>query len=48
VVIMLIAGNRKVMGRRANGPVLTVLGWATTTLMFAAAAGLLLTGTAGK
>jgi NRAMP (natural resistance-associated macrophage protein)-like metal ion transporter len=48
VVIMLIAGNRRVMGRRANGPALTVLGWATTALMFAAAVGLLLTGTAGK
>jgi Mn2+/Fe2+ NRAMP family transporter len=48
VVILLIAGNRKVMGRRANGPALTALGWATTALMFAAALGLLLTGTAGK
>jgi NRAMP (natural resistance-associated macrophage protein)-like metal ion transporter len=48
VVIMLIAGNRRVMGERVNGPALQLLGWATTALMFAAAAGLLLTGTAGK
>jgi NRAMP (natural resistance-associated macrophage protein)-like metal ion transporter len=48
VVIMLIAGNRKVMGERVNGPALKLLGWATTALMFAAAVGLLLTGTAGK
>jgi NRAMP (natural resistance-associated macrophage protein)-like metal ion transporter len=48
VVIMLIAGNRKVMGERANGPALAALGWATTALMFAAAVGLVLTGTAGK
>jgi Mn2+/Fe2+ NRAMP family transporter len=48
VVIMLIAGNRKVMGKRVNGRALAVLGWTTTALMFAAAVGLLLTGTAGK
>src|SRR5205085_9747578 len=46
VVIMLIAGNRKVMGARANGRALSALGWATTALMFAAAVGLVLTGTA--
>jgi NRAMP (natural resistance-associated macrophage protein)-like metal ion transporter len=48
VVIMLIAGNHKVMGERVNGRTLSVLGWATTALMFAAAVGLVLTGTAGK
>jgi Mn2+/Fe2+ NRAMP family transporter len=48
VVIMLIAGNRQVMGRRVNGRALSILGWATTALMFAAAVGLVLTGTAGK
>ncbi len=48
VVIMLIAGNRKVMGERVNGRALKVLGWATTVLMFAAAIGLMLTGTWGK
>lgn len=43
VVLMLVAGNRAVMGDRVNGPLLSVLGWATTALMFAAAAGLGLT-----
>ena len=43
VVIMLIANNRAVMGKRVNGRVLNVLGWVTTALMFAAAAGLVLT-----
>lgn len=48
VVVMLIAGNRQVMGERVNGRALKLLGWATTALMFAAAVGLVLTGTAGK
>ena len=43
VVLMLVAGNRAVMGRRVNGLTLNVLGWATTAIMFAAAAGLVLT-----
>lgn len=43
VVLMLVAGNRAIMGTRVNGPTLSVLGWATTALMFAAAAGLALT-----
>jgi NRAMP (natural resistance-associated macrophage protein)-like metal ion transporter len=43
VVIMLIANNRAVMGKRVNGPALNVLGWATTALMFAAAVALVLT-----
>jgi NRAMP (natural resistance-associated macrophage protein)-like metal ion transporter len=37
VVVMLIANNRTVMGRRVNGLVLNVLGWATAALMTAAA-----------
>ena len=43
VVIMLIANNRKVMGDRVNSRWTNVLGWATTVLMFAAAAGMFLT-----
>jgi NRAMP (natural resistance-associated macrophage protein)-like metal ion transporter len=36
VVVMLVANNRTVMGKRVNGVGLNVLGWATTTLMSAA------------
>ena len=36
VVVMLVANNRTVMGKRVNGIGLNVLGWATTTLMSAA------------
>jgi NRAMP (natural resistance-associated macrophage protein)-like metal ion transporter len=43
VVIMLIANNRTVMGKRVNGLGLNVLGWATVALMFAAAVALVLT-----
>jgi NRAMP (natural resistance-associated macrophage protein)-like metal ion transporter len=43
VVIMLIANNKAILGRHVNGRFANVLGWATTGLMFAAAAGLLLT-----
>ncbi len=35
IVVMLIANNRQVMGKRVNGPILNVLGWATTAIMFA-------------
>lgn len=47
VIIMLVANNRRVMGERANGPILNALGWATTAAMSAAAIGLLLTWGAG-
>jgi NRAMP (natural resistance-associated macrophage protein)-like metal ion transporter len=43
VVLMLVAGNRAIMGSRVNGLTLSVLGWLTTALMFAAAAGLIFT-----
>ncbi len=43
VVIMLVANNKAVMGRKANGHWANVLGWATTVLMFAAVAGLIVT-----
>jgi len=43
VVIMLIANNKKVMGRHVNGRWMNVLGWGATIVMFAAALGLILT-----
>jgi NRAMP (natural resistance-associated macrophage protein)-like metal ion transporter len=43
VVIMWVANNPAVMGKRVNGRLLNVLGWATTAVMGAAAAGLVLT-----
>ncbi|MDQ6766610.1 MAG: divalent metal cation transporter [Candidatus Eremiobacteraeota bacterium] len=43
VLIMLVANNRKVMGARANGPALNVLGWLTTGTMALAAIASLLT-----
>ena len=43
VLIMLIANNREVMGRRTNNRWTNLLGWATTLCMFAAAVGLVLT-----
>jgi len=43
VLIMLIANNKAIMGKRVNGPVINLLGWSTTVLMFLAAIALLLT-----
>jgi Mn2+/Fe2+ NRAMP family transporter len=43
VLIMLAARDRRVMGAQRIGPVLTVLGWATTAAMFVALAGLVVT-----
>jgi Mn2+/Fe2+ NRAMP family transporter len=40
VLVMLVANDRQVMGRRTNGRWLNVLGWGTTLVMFAAAIGL--------
>ncbi len=42
-LMMLVSSNRTIMGNRANTPVLTVAGWATTAIMTAAAVGLLVT-----
>ena len=42
VMILRISGNREIMGRRANGPLLALAGWITTAVMFAAAAGTVL------
>lgn len=43
VIIMLIANNPAVMGKRVNGLGVNILGWATTAVMFAAAISLVLT-----
>lgn len=42
-IIMFISNNRSIMGRRVNGLTTNLLGWATATLMFAAAVALLIT-----
>ncbi len=41
-VIMLIAGSRKIMGRRANGRLSNVVGWLATAVMYAASLALFL------
>jgi len=43
-IIMLVANNRKVMGKWTNTPLLNGLGWCATALMTAAAVGMLLAG----
>ncbi|HWX42009.1 MAG TPA: divalent metal cation transporter [Blastocatellia bacterium] len=45
VIIMLIANNQTVMGKRTNRRLTNVLGWLTTVVMFAAAICLILTWT---
>jgi Mn2+/Fe2+ NRAMP family transporter len=41
-VIMLIAGNRKIMGRRVNGRLSKIFGWTATGVMYAASLALFL------
>ena len=43
LVIMLLANNKRVMGNCVNTPILNVLGWLATVLMWIAAAGVLIT-----
>ena len=43
VLVVLLTGDRAVMGRHVNPPLLRWLGWATATVMTAAAVGMLLT-----
>jgi NRAMP (natural resistance-associated macrophage protein)-like metal ion transporter len=43
VIIMLIANNKAVMGKRVNGVGINVLGWLTTVVMFLAALALVFT-----
>jgi len=44
IVLMLIAGNRSIMGDEVNGRLANALGWLTTAVMAAAAVALMLTG----
>ncbi|MEQ1472787.1 MAG: divalent metal cation transporter [Candidatus Acidiferrum sp.] len=41
LLVILLTGNRKVMGKHVNPPLLRYLGWATFVVMLAAAAGML-------
>ena len=43
VIIMLITGNREIMGDRVNGTGVKIMGWATTAAVTAAAVGLIWT-----
>ncbi|HLW65150.1 MAG TPA: Nramp family divalent metal transporter [Gemmataceae bacterium] len=43
VLVMLVANNKQIMGKRVNGWTLNILGWTTAVVMFAAAIGLVLT-----
>jgi NRAMP (natural resistance-associated macrophage protein)-like metal ion transporter len=43
VVVMLIANNKRVMGRRTNGFLTNIIGWLTAAIMFAAAIAMFLT-----
>jgi len=41
LMIMLITNNRAIMGKWVNGRAINVLGWITTTAIFATAIGLI-------
>ena len=43
VLIMLVSGNRRIMGDRVNGRFTTIVGWLATAVMFAAAVGMFIT-----
>jgi NRAMP (natural resistance-associated macrophage protein)-like metal ion transporter len=43
VVIMFVSSSKKVMGKRTNGPLTSVLGWSTAVIMTAAAIGMFVT-----
>jgi Mn2+/Fe2+ NRAMP family transporter len=43
LLVMFITNNRKIMGRWVNTPAMNILGWFTTTAMFAATIGLVIT-----
>lgn len=42
-IIMLVANNQSIMGKKVNGAGINLLGWITTAVMFAAAIALVLT-----
>jgi NRAMP (natural resistance-associated macrophage protein)-like metal ion transporter len=48
VLIMLISGNKQIMGVHVNGPITNFLGWSSAIAMFAAAIAMFLTGTSNK
>jgi NRAMP (natural resistance-associated macrophage protein)-like metal ion transporter len=43
VIIMLVSNNKKVMGKRVNNAWTNIMGWLAAAVMFAAAAGMVLT-----
>ncbi len=43
VVIMLVSNNKKIMGERTNTPLINLLGWVGTVIMFAGAIALVVT-----
>ena len=43
VVLMVVSNNRKIMGKRTNGPLTNFLGWSTAVIMTAAAIGMFVT-----
>jgi Mn2+/Fe2+ NRAMP family transporter len=43
LLVILLTGSRKVMGKRVNPPLLRYLGWATFAVMTAAAVGMIVT-----
>ncbi|MEP6847861.1 MAG: Nramp family divalent metal transporter [Acidobacteriota bacterium] len=43
VVVMLVANNKRVMGKRTNGPVTNMLGWLAAAIMSAAAIAMFIT-----
>jgi Mn2+/Fe2+ NRAMP family transporter len=44
VIVMVISGDRKLMGSHRNGRLARVMGWSTAALMAAAAIALVATG----
>ncbi|HEY2915852.1 MAG TPA: divalent metal cation transporter [Candidatus Limnocylindrales bacterium] len=46
-LVMIVSGNRTIMGDRANGPLLSVVGWLTAIVMAVAALALIVTTIAG-
>jgi Mn2+/Fe2+ NRAMP family transporter len=43
LLLMLLANSRSVMHGKVNGPLLNIVGWATTVVMSVAAVGVLIT-----
>src|SRR5262249_22785737 len=47
VIVMLVANNQKIMGRRVNSRLINLVGWLATLIMFAAAIALVVTSLRG-